>query len=73
MAYLEGQIQGGINAVGGETTGYQLTVDVDLSAIENADQLDGQTVGVSGEVVLVNYTESGPKLVFKAVEATAKQ
>lgn len=50
MAYLEGQLRGGIVAVGGEHTGFELTVEVDMSAIEDADTLADKAVAVSGEV-----------------------
>ncbi len=60
MAYLEGQLRGGIVAVGGEHTGFELTVEVDMSAIEDADTLADKTVAVSGEVFLeLHRTRSG--------------
>ena len=73
MAYLEGQLRGGIVAVGDEHTGFELTVEVDMSAIEDADTLADKTVAVSGEVFLKNYPERGPFLILEAKRATEKR
>jgi hypothetical protein len=73
VAYLEGQLSGGIVAIGGEHTGFELAVEVDMSAIRDASGLDGKTVALSGEVYLRNYTERGPVLIFEARRATEKR
>jgi hypothetical protein len=73
VAYLEGQLRGGITAIGGEHTGFELTVEVDMSAIDGADTLADKTVALSGEVYLKNYTERGPVLIFEAKRATEKR
>jgi hypothetical protein len=71
MAYLEGQLRGDIVGVGGEHTGYVLEVEVDMSAIQNVEDLEGEHVAVTGEVVIVDYPERGKVLIFRATSAAA--
>lgn len=73
MAYLEGHLRGGVVQIGGETTGFELAVEVDMSAIKDARELAGKTVAISGEFFLKNYTERGPVLIFEAKRATEKR
>ena len=72
MAYLEGQLRG--NVSGGsesEHTGYVLEVEVDMSAVQNAQEIVGEHVAITGEVVIVDYPERGKVLIFRATSAAA--
>jgi hypothetical protein len=71
VAYLEGQLRGDIVGVGGEHTGYVLEVEVDMTAVQNAEELAGEHVAVTGEVVIVDYPERGKVLIFRATSAAA--
>ena len=48
MAYLEGQLRGGEIGAGREHTGYVLEVEVDMSAVQNAREIVGEQVAVTG-------------------------
>ncbi len=69
MAYLEGQLRGNIAEFEGEHTGYVLEVEVDMSAVQNAEELVNEQVAVTGEVEFADYPERGKVLVFKAMSA----
>ena len=71
MAYLEGQLRGDVVGGGGEHTGYVLEVEVDMSAVQNAQELVDEHVAVTGEVVIVDYPERGKVLIFRATSAAA--
>ena len=71
MAYLEGQLRGDVVIPGGEHTGYVLEVEVDMSAVQNAQEIVGEHVAVTGEVVIVDYPEGGKVLIFRATSAAA--
>jgi hypothetical protein len=71
MAYLEGRLQGDGVGTGGEHTGYVLEVEVDMSAVQNAGEIVGEQVAVTGEVEIVDYPERGKVLIFKATSAAA--
>jgi hypothetical protein len=71
MAYLEGQLRGDVVESEGEHTGYVLEVEVDMSAVPNAQELAGEHVAVTGEVVIVDYPERGKVLIFRATSAAA--
>jgi hypothetical protein len=71
VAYLEGELRGGVVAPGGEHTGYALEVEVDMSAVQNAEELAGEHVAITGEVVIVDYPERGKVLIFRATSAAA--
>lgn len=71
-----GTLQGGMMAIGGETTGWALMradekdLELDISAVrEQADQLDGQRVAVSGRMTQRDYVERGrtPLLVVQRI------
>lgn len=69
---LTGTLQGGVAAIGGETTGYQLngvTIEVDVAEVEDSDQMDGQQVSVEGHFETREGVESGARWVFKAHSA----
>jgi hypothetical protein len=71
MAYLEGQLRENAAGVGGEHTGYVLEVEVDMSAVQNAQEILDEHVAVTGEVVIVDYPERGKVLIFRATSAAA--
>jgi hypothetical protein len=71
MAYLEGQLRRGEFEAGGEHTGYVLEVEVDMSAVQNAREIVGEQVAVTGEVEIVDYPERGKVLIFRATSAAA--
>lgn len=74
-ASLSGTLHGGIMAIGGETTGWELayskdgqrsTVEVDMEAIEKAMSFDGKKVTISGELGVKNYLERGAVRILTA-------
>jgi hypothetical protein len=72
MAYLEGQLRGKVvDESEGEHTGYVLEVEVDMSAVQNAREIVGEQVAVTGEVEIVDYPERGKVLIFRATSAAA--
>ena len=71
MAYLEGQLRGDVAGAEGEHTGYVLEVEVDMSAVQNAQEIVGEHVAVTGDVVIVDYPERGKVLIFRATSAAA--
>jgi hypothetical protein len=72
MAYLEGQLRGNVAEESeGEHTGYVLEVEVDMSAVQNAQEILGEQVAVTGEVEIVDYPERGKVLIFRATSAAA--
>ena len=72
MAYLEGQLRGNVaDESEGEHTGYVLEVEVDMSAVPNAQEILGEQVAVTGAVEIVDYPERGKVLIFRATSAAA--
>ncbi len=72
MAYLEGQLRGNVaDESEVEHTGYVLEVEVDMSAVQNAQEILGEQVAVTGEVEIVDYPERGKVLIFRATSAAA--
>jgi hypothetical protein len=72
MAYLEGQLRGNVaDESEGEHTGYVLEVELDMSAVQNAQEILGEQVAVTGEVEIVDYPERGKVLIFRATSAAA--
>jgi hypothetical protein len=69
MAYLEGQLVVGESE--GEHAGYVLEVEVDMSAVPNAQEIVGEHVAVTGEVMIVDHRERGKVLIFRATSAAA--
>ena len=69
MAYLEGRLRQNVSGVEGEHTGYVLEVEVDMSAVHDAEELlDGQ-VAITGNLEFVDYPERGKEIVFRATSA----
>ena len=72
MAYLEGQLRENVaDESEGEHTGYVLEIEVDMSAVQNAQEILGEQVAVTGEVEIVDYPERGKVLIFRATSAAA--
>ena len=67
MAYLEGQLREVTEA--GEHTGYVLVIEVDVSAIQDAEELANEQVALTGDIEFVNFPERGKILVFRATSA----
>ena len=69
MAYLEGRLRQNVPGAEGEHTGYVLEVEVDMSAVHDAEELlDGQ-VAITGNLEFVDYPERGKEIVFRATSA----
>jgi hypothetical protein len=66
VAYLEGELRRRSNEAEDEHTGYVLEIEVDMSAVKNAEELVNGEVAVTGEVEFVDYPERGKVLIFKA-------
>lgn len=72
--HFTGTLHGGVVAVGGDTTGWQLereelpgTIDVNVSKVQDAAQkLDGQRVVIEGNIVTVTWVERGQKQLLIA-------
>ncbi len=64
MAYLEGQLREVTEA--GEHTGYVLEIEVDLSGVQDVEELTNEQVAVTGDVEFVDYPERGKILIFRA-------
>ena len=72
---LSGTLHGGIVAIGGETTGWELaysknglrsTIEVDMEAIKKAIIFDGEKVTISGELGVKNHLERGAVRILTA-------
>jgi hypothetical protein len=66
MAYFEGQLKRADTEPGEEHTGYVLETEIDMSAIQDVDELMGDQIAVTGDVEIVDFPERGKILVFKA-------
>ena len=66
MAYFEGQLKRASTEAGGEHTGYVLETEIDMSAIQDVDELLGNQIAVTGDVEIVDFPERGKILVLKA-------
>jgi hypothetical protein len=66
MAYFEGQLRHVTTEGGEEHTGYVLETEIDMSAIQDAEDLVGDQIAVTGDVEIVDFPERGKILVFKA-------
>ena len=69
MAYLEGRLRESVSEPEGEHTGYILEIEVDMSAVQNVEELANEQVAITGEVEFVDYSERGKELVFRATSA----
>ncbi len=66
MAYFEGQLRRASTGAGDEHTGYILETEIDMSAIQDAEDLVGDQVAITGDVEIVDFPERGKILVFRA-------
>jgi hypothetical protein len=66
MAYFEGQLNRATTEGGEEHTGYVLETEIDMSAIQDVEDLIGDQIAVTGDVEIVDFPERGKILVFRA-------
>ena len=66
MAYFEGQLKRADTEPGEEHTGYVLETEIDVSAIQDVEELVGDQIALTGDVEIVDFPERGKILVFKA-------
>lgn len=69
---LKGRLRGGIVERGGEHTGFNLEdviIEIDMSEIANAQDLDGKEIVAEGNIELMQYLERGDVWIFKAISA----
>ena len=66
MAYFEGQLKRAETEPGEEHTGYVLETEIDVSAIQDVEELVGDQIAVTGDVEIVDFPERGKILVFRA-------
>jgi hypothetical protein len=71
MAYLEGRLQRQSAEEEVEHTGYVLRIEVEMSAVQNVEELVDEQIAITGEVEVVDYPERGKELVFRATSAAA--
>lgn len=71
MAYLEGYLKKQSTEYGEEHTGYVLQVEVEMSSVQNMDELLDERVAITGEVEIIDYPDRGKELVFRATSAAA--
>ena len=70
MSYLEGRLRRHVSDESeGEHAGYVLEIEVDMSAVGDAEGLADGGVAVTGEVEIVDYPERGKVLLFRATSA----
>lgn len=78
---LSGRLDGGMAAIGGESTGWMLFIgegeaesgiDVNMQGIGGADSFDGAQVTITGKIVTVQYLERGPTPMLKAQKVVRK-
>jgi hypothetical protein len=66
MAYFEGHLKRADIEAEEEHTGYVLETEIDMSAIQDVEELLGDQIAVTGDVEIVDFPERGKILVFKA-------
>ncbi len=66
MAYFEGQLKRADIEAEQEHTGYVLETEIDMSAIQDVEDLLGDQIAVTGDVEIVDFPERGKILVFRA-------
>jgi hypothetical protein len=69
VAYLEGRLRDNTPGSEVEHTGYVLEVEVDMSAVQNTEELVNGRVAITGDIEFVDYPERGKELVFRATSA----
>lgn len=73
MGYLEGTLRREATRAAGEHSGYSLELEIEMSAIGNAEELVGEQVAVTGGLEIVDYPERGKVLVFRATSVAAME
>jgi hypothetical protein len=68
MPYLEGYLRAEGAGEAGHT-GYVFEIEVDMSAVENAGELVGEQLALTGDVEMVDLPGRGKILVFKVTSA----
>jgi hypothetical protein len=71
MAYLEGQLRRRTDEVEGEHTSYILEVEIEISAVQNPEELIDEQVAITGDLEIVDFPERGRILIFRATSAAA--
>jgi len=71
MAYLEGRLRENIVSLENEHTGYVLEIEVDISALQDPEELVNEEVAVTGDLEFIDYSERGKILVFRVTSAAA--
>jgi hypothetical protein len=71
MAYLEGQLRRRTDEIEGEHTSYILEVEIDMSEVQNPEELIDEQVAITGDLEIVDFPERGRILVFGATSAAA--
>jgi hypothetical protein len=71
VTYLEGRLRENALVSGEEHTGYVLEVEVDISAVQDTEELMNGQVAMTGSLEFVDYPERGKELVFRATSAAA--
>lgn len=74
METFTGTLEGGVMAIGGETTGWRLigdgesgSLELDVSQVaDQAEKLDGQRVTITGRVTTRQYIERGEVTILVA-------
>jgi hypothetical protein len=69
MAYIEGRLRANTAGSEDEHTGYVLEIEVDMSAVQDVEELVDEQVAVTGDIAFVDYPEQGKVLLFKATSA----
>jgi hypothetical protein len=69
MAYFEGWLRRAENEPEGEHTGYLLEIEVDMSVVEDVEELVGDQLAVTGDVEIVDYPERGKIMLFKVTSS----
>jgi hypothetical protein len=69
VAYLEGRLRENVPVSGEEHTGYVLEVEVDMSAVQDTEELVNGQVAMTGSLEFADYPERGKELVFRATSA----
>ena len=79
---LSGKLQGGLVAIGGESTGWQLgysgskglaRIEVEMKAIKEAATFEGAEVTISGTISSRKYLERGAVLILQAESVVRKR
>jgi hypothetical protein len=73
VAYLEAYLRRSTDEVEGEHTGYVLEVEVDVSAVQNPEELVDEQVAVTGDLEIVDYPDRGKVLIFRITSAAAME